>query len=293
MKLLFPKTAFLIYLCFLFFAFLSSAEEKKENDILWQKLNKKILGSDKFAHHISIGLQGSYYARTDQQEWLPLWEQIIPAGNLSQSVKNWLLFVNDPMKNLKDPDGSILKGIKESFLKECEKDGHFKFQEFWKEIEAVPNDEQYLPLCGFQMLCYDARDPDHNLERMGLYEKVMALSLIFDRKDDFEKAKNDFFALHKKASTAKYEHNEVSSILPGAYVNHINMDAWRVFNKYEKYIPETEAKELKESLDPQKRREAVNRALREQLAARMKEHQEKEEKPKASEDPTAADTTVK
>lgn len=293
MKLLFTKNSFLLCLSFFFFAFLSSAEEKKENDILWQELNKKILGSDKFAHHISIGLQGSYYARTDQQEWLPLWEQIIPAGNLSQSVKNWLLFVNDPMKNLKDPDGSILKGIKESFLKECEKDGHFKFQEFWKEIEAVPNDEQYLPLCGFQMLCYDARDPDHNLERMGLYEKVMALSLIFDRKDDFEKAKNDFFALHKKASTAEYEHNEISSISYGGYVAQINMDAWRVFNKYEKNIPETEAKELKENLDPQKRQEAMHRAFLEQLEARMKELQEKGEKTKAGEDPTAADTTVK
>ena len=150
------------------------------------------------------------------------------------------------MENLKDDDGSIVKGLKESFLKECEKDGHFKFQEFWGKIEAVPSDKTYLPLCGFQILCYAESDPDHNLERMGLYEKVMALSLIFDKKDEFEKAKNDFFELYKKAATTKYEHCEFSSLLPGNYYMEIDNYEECVLKKYEKHMTADEVKKWRD-----------------------------------------------
>lgn len=241
MKRLAFQISFGLFLVFFFFASLVFAEEKKGNDTLWYELNKKIQEHNKFCA-MCIDLERSYYSHTDSKEWLPLWKEIIPSGDLSQSVVNWLKFVNFPMENLKDDDGSIVKGLKESFLKECEKDGHFKFQEFWGKIEAVPSDKTYLPLCGFQILCYAERDPDHNLERMGLYEKVMALSLIFDKKDEFEKAKNDFFELYKKAATTRYEHFPASSLSEGGYYAVIDNYEACVLKKYEKYMTEDEVK---------------------------------------------------
>ena len=244
MKRLAFQVSFGIFLAFFFFASLVFAEEKKGNDTLWNELNKKIMDYDK-STPMNIFLEQSYYSHIDSKEWLPLWKEIIPTGDLSQSVVNWLKFVNFPMENLKDTDGSIVKGLKESFLKECEKDGHFKFQEFWKEIETVPS-KDYLPLCGFNVFCYAESDPDHNLKRMGLYEKVMALSLIFDKKDEFEKAKNDFFELYKKAATTRYEHCPASSISEGGYYVAIDNYATCVLKKYGKYMTQDEVKKWRD-----------------------------------------------
>ena len=245
MKRLAFQISFGLFLAFFFFASLVFAEEKKGNDTLWNELNKKITDYDK-STPMNIFLEQSYYSHTDSKEWLPLWKEIIPSGDLSQSVVNWLKFVNFPMENLKDADSSIVNGLKESFLKECEKDGHFKFQEFWEKIEAVPSSEEYLPLCGFNVFCYAESDPDHNLKRMGLYEKVMALSLIFDKKDEFEKAKNDFFELYKKAATTRYEHNRFSSLSPGGYYVVIDDYAACVLKKYGKYMTEDEVKKWRD-----------------------------------------------
>lgn len=78
----------------------------------------------------------TYYFRHSQSEWLPLWKRLLFTDKLPEAVANWLDFAKFPMENLKDNTGVIKEELKSRLLENCEKEGHFTFQEF---LDALVN----------------------------------------------------------------------------------------------------------------------------------------------------------
>ncbi|MBQ7555681.1 hypothetical protein IJS98_04425 [bacterium] len=84
----------------------------------------------------------TYYFRHSQSEWLPLWKRLLFTDKLPEAVANWLDFAKFPMENLKDNTGVIKEELKSRLLENCEKEGHFTFQEFLDALINAPVNEK-------------------------------------------------------------------------------------------------------------------------------------------------------
>ena len=225
--------------------FSSGVNAEKTNSELWKEL-KTMMQEERFDSLSQIYWEDQkFYSQTEAEKWLPIWEQILLAGDLAQSVINWTIFVGAPMENLKDSKGEIVEKLKDAFLEECKKKGHFEFWEFWEIIRSLSDNAMLFNICGVQRFCYDVTDPQNSLYRLGLYEKAMALALIFNKREDFERFKNGFFNLYVKSMQENYERNSISSMSSGAYKRDMNEYAKKILEKYEKRMSQEEVERLK------------------------------------------------
>ena len=71
-----------------------------------------------------------YYENHPQREWLPGWKKRLSSDDLSDAVTNWLVFAKYPLKRLKDKGGFIKSDLKGRLIANCEKEGHYSFEDF-------------------------------------------------------------------------------------------------------------------------------------------------------------------
>lgn len=181
-------------------------------------------------------------AKTEQPEWLPPLEKRLLSENMEEALTNWFVFVKDSLKELKDED---INRIRENFLEECAKPGHFSLSDFLKEAEKLPKNKNALHLSGVHMFCYDVKDPKCHLQRLGLYEKVLAIDIFFNNLEAFSKNMDRFLALAEASRTAPYKVNEVSSLMPGSYSRDIRFYVSRTANKYDTYLTQKQQAKVK------------------------------------------------
>ena len=181
-------------------------------------------------------------AKTEQPEWLPPLEKRLLSENMEEALTNWFVFVKDSLKELKDED---INRIRENFLEECAKPGHFSLSDFLKEAEKLPKNKDALHLSGVHMFCYDVKDPKCHLQRLGLYEKVLAIDIFFNDLEAFSKNMDRFLALAEASRTAPYKVNEVSSLMPGSYSRDIRFYVSRTANKYDTYLTQKQQAKVK------------------------------------------------
>ncbi|MBO4553900.1 hypothetical protein J5754_05775 [bacterium] len=181
-------------------------------------------------------------AKTEQPEWVPPLEKRLLSENMEEALTNWFVFVKDSLKELKDEDRNR---IRENFLKECAKPGHFSLSGFLKEAEKFSKNKNALHLSGVHMLCYDVLDSKRYLERLGLYEKVLAIDIFFNDLEAFSKNMDRFLALAEASRTAPYKVNEVSSLMPGSYSWDIRFYVSRTANKYDTYLTQKQQAKVK------------------------------------------------
>ena len=181
-------------------------------------------------------------AKTEQPEKLLLLQKRLLSENMEEALSNWFVFVENPLKELKDDD---VKRIREEFLNQCAKQGHFSLSDFLKKAEKLPKNKDALHLSGVHMLCYDVLDSKRYLERLGLYEKVLAIDIFFNDLEAFSKNMDRFLALAEASRTAPYKVNEVSSLMPGSYSRDIRFYVSRTANKYDTYLTQKQQAKVK------------------------------------------------
>lgn len=181
-------------------------------------------------------------AKTEQPEWLPPLEKRLLSENMEEALTNWFVFVKDSLKELKDED---INRIRENFLEECAKPGHFSLSDFLKEAEKLPKNKDALHLSGVHMFCYDVKDPKCHLQRLGLYEKVLAIDIFFNNLEAFSKNMDRFLALAEASRTAPYEHNKFSSLSSGSYYRDIKSYVARTADKYGIYLTKKQKAKVK------------------------------------------------
>ena len=98
------------------------------------------------------------------------------------------------------------------------------------------------------MFCYDVLDPQCHLERLGLYEKVLAIDIFFNDLEAFSKNMDRFLALAEGSRTAPYKENRWSSLSRGSYKRDLDQYVSRTADKYGKYLTEKQKAKVKKLL---------------------------------------------
>ena len=192
-----------------------------------------------------VSQQSDNRTTADQPEWLPVFEKRLSTGNMEEALSNWFIFVKHPLKELNDED---IKRIRENFLEQCAQPGHFSLSDFLKEAEKLPKSKDALHLSGVHMFCYDVLDPQCHLERLGLYEKVLAIDIFFNDLEAFSKNMDRFLALAEGSRTAPYKENRFSSLSRGSYKRDLDQYVSRTADKYGKYLTEKQKAKVKKLL---------------------------------------------
>ena len=118
-----------------------------------------------------------YYGNHPQREWLSAWKKRLSSDDLSDAVTNWLVFAKYPLKRLKDKGGFIKSDLKGRLIANCEKEGHYSFEDFTSALVNAKINEKLFRRESWAHFCSSSQGIAEILGSITFYN--LADTLVF------------------------------------------------------------------------------------------------------------------
>lgn len=118
-----------------------------------------------------------YYGNHPQREWLSAWKKRLSSDDLSDAVTNWLVFAKYPLKRLKDKGGFIKSDLKGRLIANCEKEGHYSFEDFTSALVNAKINEDLFERESWVHFCSSSQGIAEILGSLTFYN--LADTLVF------------------------------------------------------------------------------------------------------------------
>ena len=118
-----------------------------------------------------------YYGNHPQREWLSAWKNRLSSDDLSDAVTNWLVFAKYPLKRLKDKGGFIKSDLKGRLIANCEKEGHYSFEDFTSALVNAKINEKLFRRESWAHFCSSSQGIAEILGSITFYN--LADTLVF------------------------------------------------------------------------------------------------------------------
>lgn len=118
-----------------------------------------------------------HYENHPQREWLPGWKKRLSSDDLSDAVTNWLVFAKYPLKRLKDKGGFIKSDLKGRLIANCEKEGHYSFEDFTSALVNAKINEKLFRRENWAHFCSSSQGIAEILGSITFYN--LADTLVF------------------------------------------------------------------------------------------------------------------
>ncbi|MBO7448092.1 hypothetical protein J6U78_07150 [bacterium] len=118
-----------------------------------------------------------HYENHPQREWLPGWKKRLSSDDLSDAVTNWLVFAKYPLKRLRDKGGFIKSDLKGRLIANCEKEGHYSFEDFTSALVNAKINEDLFERESWAHFCSSSQGIAEILGSITFYN--LADTLVF------------------------------------------------------------------------------------------------------------------